>query len=103
LRGSIVDVLAFGELALIAAQRKGKGQFSLSLEEDAEPRNPTSRHLLRVKRDGDGGIAFGGVAADIRSFDRNGPGATKPTPEWRVSGYKAEMFAGILIGVLEQG
>jgi mycobactin salicyl-AMP ligase len=102
LRGSVIDVLAFGELALIAAQRKGAGQFSLSLEDDGEPRNATSRHLLRVRRGEDGAIAFGGVAADIRDFERGSPTGLAPLPEWRPSGYKAELFAGILIGVSEQ-
>ena len=103
LRGTVIDVLAFGELALIAAQRKGAGQFSLSLEDDGDARNATSRHLLRVRRGDDGAIAFNGVAAEIREIERGSPDAAAPQPDWRASGYKAEMFAGILIGVSEQG
>jgi hypothetical protein len=103
LRGSVIDILAFGELALIAGQRKGAGQFSLSLEDDGDAGNATSRHLLRVKRAEDGAIAFGGIAADVRGFDRGGPIVPAPQPDWRPSGYKAELFAGILIGVSEKG
>lgn len=101
LRTPTIDVLAFGELAVIAAPRKGSGQFSLSLDEAASQGNATARHLLRVRRDGEGSLEFGGLAAETHDFGR---GAASPLtkPEWRRSGFKAEMFAGILIGVSEE-
>lgn len=101
LKTPTIDVLAFGELALIAAPRKGSGQFSLSLDEDAAQSNATARHLLRVRRDDEGSIEFGGLAADIQDFGRGASPSSKP--EWRPSGFKAELFAGILIGVSEEG
>jgi hypothetical protein len=101
LKTPIIDVLAFGELAVMAAPRKGSGQFSLSLDEDGGPGNVTTRHFLRVRRDQEGAIEFGGLAAEVHDFARGGPQLSKP--EWRPSGFKAEMFAGILIGVSEEG
>jgi hypothetical protein len=101
LKTPTVDVLAFGELAVMAAPRKGSGQFSLSLDEDGGPGNVTTRHFLRVRRDQEGVIEFGGLAAEIHDFARGTPQLSKP--EWRPSGFKAEMFAGILIGVSEEG
>jgi hypothetical protein len=73
----------------------------LSLGEDGGPGNVTTRHFLRVRRDQEGAIAFGGLAAEVQDFARGSPQLAKP--EWRPSGFKAEMFAGILIGVSEEG
>jgi hypothetical protein len=102
LKTPAVDVLAFGELAVMAAPRKGSGQFSLSLEEDAQS-NAATRQLLRVRRDPSGAIEFGGLAADIQEYGRGAPRAPLAKPEWRPSGFNAELFAGILIGVTEEG
>jgi hypothetical protein len=101
LRTPTVDVLAFGELAVVAASRKGSGQFSLSLDDDAG-HGATSRQLLRVRQAAEGAIEFGGLAADIHDFGRNAPGAPAARPEWRRSGFMAETFAGVLIGVSEE-
>jgi hypothetical protein len=97
-----LDVLAFGEIALIAAPRVGSGQFSLSLDDDASQGNAMTRHLLRVRRDAEGSIEFGGLASEIHDFGR---GAQPPSQgsEWRRSGFKAEQFAGVLIGVAKDG
>jgi mycobactin salicyl-AMP ligase len=102
LKTPTIDVLAFGELALIAAPRQGSGQFSLSLDEDAGQGPVTTRQFLRVRRSEEGSIEFGGLAADIHDFGRGASGRASKT-EWRGSGFKAEMFAGILIGVTEEG
>jgi hypothetical protein len=95
-----IDVLAFGELAVIAAPRRGSGQFSIPL--DDEGRNVTTRHLLRVRRGEKGAIEFDGLAAEIHDFGR---GAAAPVTDagWRRSGFKAELFAGVPIGVAEEG
>jgi hypothetical protein len=101
LKSPTIDVLAFGELAVVAAPRRGSGQFSLSLDDDGSQGNVTTRHLLRVGRGEEGSIEFGGPAAEIHDFGRGAPALTKP--EWRCSGFKAELFAGVLIGVAEDG
>ncbi len=103
LKTPAVDVLAFGELAVVAALRRGSGQFSLSLDEDAGQSNVTTRHLLRVRRDQDGAVEFGGLATDIQDYGRGTPPPPSPKPEWRRSGFMAELFAGVLIGVTEEG
>ena len=97
-----IDVLAFGELAVMAAPRKGTGQFSLSLDGDTDLGNVATRHLMRVRRDTDGSIEFSGLAAEIQDVGRAASPASNK-PDWRRSGFKAEMFAGILIGVSEEG
>lgn len=99
LRRHVVDVLAFGELALLTRARDAGGQFALSLDEDASQGNVTARNLLRIRRSEDGSICFGGLGADVRSFDHGGPQAEPARVEWRSSGFKADLFAGIVIGV----
>ena len=94
-----IDVLSFGELALIAAPRTGSGQFSLSLDEDGGQANAAIRHFLRVRRGDDGSIDFAGLAADVQAFGRGGVKSLFRKDEWRQSGFRAELFAGILIGV----
>jgi hypothetical protein len=89
----VVDVLALDETALVARARRGD-QFALTLADDPGP----ARHFLRVRTDEEGGIEVAGLACDIRSFERGQPGPLPPG-EWRQSGYRAEIFAGIVIGV----
>jgi mycobactin salicyl-AMP ligase len=102
LKTPAVDVLAFGELAVVAAPRRESGQFSLALEDTGQG-NVTTRHLMRVRRDPDGAITFGGLAAEIHDYGRGAPPPPPAKAEWRRSGFKAELFAGILIGVTEEG
>jgi hypothetical protein len=94
-----VDVLSFGELAVIAAPRTGAGQFSLSLDEDPSQGRAAARQLIRVRRDADGTIEFSGPAVEVHPFARGAVKTAEPKAEWRRSGFKAETFAGILIGV----
>jgi acyl-CoA synthetase (AMP-forming)/AMP-acid ligase II len=99
LQRPIIDVLAFGELALIAGARKPSGQFSLKLEEDTVASDSTAQHLLRVRRDEDGRLHFSGPAAQVQEVERGSPVGSNAESEWRASGFRAELFAGILIGV----
>jgi mycobactin salicyl-AMP ligase len=103
LRGSIIDVLGFGETALVAAPRRASGQFAISLDDDSAPAAGKSRQLLRIKRDEGDAIHFGGLAAEVHDFERGAVRLALPRLEWRPSGFKAETFAGIMIGVSEQG
>ncbi|HEY8565323.1 MAG TPA: AMP-binding protein [Beijerinckiaceae bacterium] len=96
LRGPVIDVLAFGETALLARARDEDGHFALTLDEDPR-RGGTARGLLQVRREADGQILFAGPAADARAFDRGGP--APPGDGWVASGFRADMFAGIVIGV----
>lgn len=102
LKRPAIDVLAFGELAVLAAPRKGSGQFSLSLDEESSHGNGTARQLLRVRRTAEGAIEFGGLATDIQDYGRGASPSPSAKPEWRRSGFRAELFAGILIGVTEE-
>lgn len=91
----VADILALDELALVARARQGD-RFALSLAED--PSAGPARQLLRVRTDAEGGIEVAGLACDTRSFERGQPGPL-PSSEWRAAGFKAEIFAGIVIGV----
>lgn len=99
LKRAVVDVVAFGELALVTKARDSRGQFTLSLDEDDGPAGVATRKMLRVRREADSGISFAGLAAETREFDRNGPRELERSPEWRPSGFKADLFAGIVIGI----
>lgn len=93
----VVDALAFGELALLAKPRNARGQFALSLDTPAVEDAALRSQLLDVKRDGYGTILFRGLAAEAVETDRN-LGGELPRG-WRSSGYTADLFAGIVIGV----
>jgi mycobactin salicyl-AMP ligase len=99
LKRAVVDMVAFGEQALITKARDSRGQFALSLDEEDGPAGAATRTMLRVRREADGGISFAGPAAETREFDRNGPRELKRSAEWRPSGFKADLFAGIVIGI----
>ena len=98
LRGTVIDVLAFGETALLVRARDEEGHFALTLDEDPR-RGGTARGLLQVRREADGRIFFAGPAADARPFDRGAGPAAVAEDGWVASGFKADMFAGIVIGV----
>lgn len=99
LKRSVVDMVAFGELALITKARDSRGQFALSLDEEDGPVGVATRTMLRVRREMDGSISFAGPAAETREFDRNGPKELNLSDKWRPSGFKADLFAGIVIGI----
>lgn len=96
--GKVVDVVAFDELALIAKGRDPSGRPALSLE-DEDGQGRWTGDLLRVRRAEDGAIAFSGLAAEVGPYRRDGTADATPIPEWRESGFTADMFAGIVIGV----
>lgn len=88
----VIDALAFGEIALLAQPRDARGRFALSLDHVAE-----SGGSLSVRRDEEGGIQFRGLSAAAAPLDGRAPPVQND--EWRNSGFVAEVFAGIVIGV----
>lgn len=96
--GEVVDAVAFDEFALIARARDPSGRPALSLDDD-DGDSRWTRDLLRVRRSEDGAIAFSGLAAEVRPYRRDAIADAAPLPEWRESGFKADVFAGIVIGV----
>jgi mycobactin salicyl-AMP ligase len=93
----VVDALAFGELAVLAKPRNARGQFALSLDTPAAEDAAPKKQLLSVRRNEDGEISFCGPAAEAVRTDRH-LSAERPSG-WQSSGYTAEVFAGIVIGV----
>jgi mycobactin salicyl-AMP ligase len=98
LRQPATDVLGFGEIALVSRARSDSGHLMLSVEEDGASDDGT-RELLRIRRDEDGTLHFGGTAAETYDFARGGVILPVEAPQWRSSGFKADLFAGIVIGV----
>lgn len=88
----VVDALAFGEIALLAQPRDARGRFALSLDRAAD----TGRSLS-VRRDDEGCIQFRGLAAAAALLDGRAP--PLQDDDWHDSGFVAEVFAGIVIGV----
>lgn len=97
LKENTVDVLALGEVALIAKARDPKGRVALSLT-TAHQGGPAGA-LLKVCRDEDGAILVAGLAAEISVLTRSGAQVLPQQREWRDTGFKADVFAGMLIGV----
>jgi mycobactin salicyl-AMP ligase len=93
----VVDVLAFDEIALIANARTPTGLFALSL--DAGLGVSTLDRLLSIRLDETAALSFQGTAAMIGEMQ----GAALPDPDtllqWHASCFKADLFAGIIIGV----
>jgi acyl-CoA synthetase (AMP-forming)/AMP-acid ligase II len=98
LKENVVDVVAFDEWALIARARDAAGRFAVSVGDEDGPGRAT-RHLLRVRRDPDGTIRFAGPAAEVRPWARSGMANAPPLPEWADSGFRADVFAGLVIGI----
>jgi hypothetical protein len=98
LKRRVTDVLGFGETALVSRTRSESGHLMLSFDQDGLP-DESGSDLLRIRRDEDGTIHFGGAAAEIYDFARGVPLIPAQAPEWRSSGFKADLFAGIVIGV----
>jgi hypothetical protein len=99
LRRHTVDVLSFGELALVARTRDGAGHLAFFLDDDNPVPEAVASDLLRVRRGDDGSISFAGFAADVLDFDRGAPRPAQKLSEWRSSGFKVDLFAGTVIGV----
>ena len=78
--------------------RAGCGASDLSLDGEGGL-SDASEELLRVRRDEDGTIHFAGAAAEIYDFARGAPVIPAQGSLWRSSGFKADLFAGIVIGV----
>ena len=95
LKENVVDVIAFDELALMARARDAAGRLTLALGDDATG----SGAFLRVRRDEDGAISFSGPAAEVRGYARAGMEDARSGTGWRNSGFKADVFAGIVIGI----
>lgn len=98
LRQPVTDVLGFGEVALVSRPRSGSGHLMLSIDEDQAP-GQADGDLLRIRRDDEGTLHFGGAAAEVYEFVRGAPLVPAQPPQWRSSGFKADVFAGIVIGV----
>jgi mycobactin salicyl-AMP ligase len=98
LKHNVVDVLAFEELALLARARDRAGRLALTIDE-YDGQALSTRYLLRLRRDENGGIWFSGLASELRAYKRGGMQDAASLPEWRDSGFKADLFAGIVIGV----
>jgi len=95
LRRNAIDALSFGELALVARAREASGHLSFSLEDVGN----NAPHLLGIRRDEEGMIHFRGTAAEIYDFEKGMPKLGARQTEWRASGFKADLFAGVVIGV----
>ncbi len=93
----VVDVLSFDEIALIANARTPGGLFALSL--DAGPSPNVLADLLSVRIDEDAALSFGGPAAIVADLQGGALPDLRTLPRWRGSCFKADLFAGIVIGV----
>ncbi len=89
----VVDVLVLDEIALVARARDGD-RFALTLADAGG----SAERFLRVRTDADGAIEAAGAACDVRAFARGQPGPPS-AGEWRPTGFRAETFSGIVIGV----
>jgi mycobactin salicyl-AMP ligase len=96
LHHSVTDVLGFGEVALVARSRPPSGHLNFALDEDAEH---SAGDLLRLRRDENGMIHFAGSATEVYEFRKGLPLVSAQAPVWRSSGFKADLFAGIVIGI----
>jgi hypothetical protein len=98
LRRPVTDVVSFGEMALLPRARSEADHLLLSLE-GAEAADEGTRDLLRVRRDEDGNIHFGGSAAEVYDFVKGAPQIPAQEALWRSSGFKVDLFAGTVIGI----
>jgi mycobactin salicyl-AMP ligase len=94
----VTDVLALGERAIIVRRRRENGHLALVLEAGANSEAVASS-LLLVRRDEDGSILLQGPAAEVFSFQRGAPVIEAQQQSWHASGFKADLFAGMVIGV----
>jgi hypothetical protein len=98
LHRAATDVLSFGELALLTRPRGPSGLLALSL--DCPPEEESGMdELLAVRRDEDGTIRFRGSAAEIYEFSKGAPLLPTRPIRWRASGFRADLFAGTVVGI----
>jgi hypothetical protein len=97
LKGTIIDVLAFDEIALIAGARTPSGLFALSL--DTAANGKALADLLSVRIESDDTVSFSGPAALVGDVKGGSLPYLGDATGWRSSGFKADLFAGIIIGV----
>jgi hypothetical protein len=95
LSGPVTDVLCLGEQAILARARKESGHLAFSLDQGAI----ADGDLLLVRREEDGGLFLSGPAAETHPFLWGAPQIAAEPQIWRASGFKADIFAGIVIGV----
>lgn len=88
----VTDVLALEPWALVARARGRGGHLAIRLDDRA---GPGARSVVR--RDETGRLQVSGEATFARRLTRSGP--ETEVPEWRETRWRAEVFAGILIGV----
>ncbi|GGK50217.1 AMP-binding protein [Salinarimonas ramus] len=87
-----IDVLALEPWALVTRARGRSGQVAMRIEaKDARAGDPL------VRRDEEGRLSVGGPAAHARRVLRGQVEAD--VPEWRETAWRADVFAGIVIGV----
>lgn len=87
----VVDVLALEPWALVARARGRGGRIAMRLDDMAGARGP------RVRRDETGAIVVAGPGTQARPWSRGALGAASDRE--RTTPWRAEVFAGILIGV----
>jgi mycobactin salicyl-AMP ligase len=97
LRRRVVDVLAFDETALIANARTPGGLFALSLDPGLS--GTALADLLAIRLDDEAALSFRGPAAVTGELDGGALPRLADLPEWHSSCFKADLFAGIIIGV----
>ncbi|WP_349371882.1 AMP-binding protein [Salinarimonas sp.] len=88
----VVDVLALEPWALVSRPRGRSGQVAIRLDEGSD-----AGAGLLVRRDETGLLAVSGAAAAARLYTRGYVRAEDD--DWRPTGYRADVFAGIVIGV----
>lgn len=89
----VIDVLALGEWALVAAARREPGRIALTLDRPREKNGA----LLALHCGEDGRITAEGAASRARPLERSLGAQT--CPDRRDTGFVAERFAGYVIGV----
>jgi mycobactin salicyl-AMP ligase len=88
----VVDVLGLEPWALVSRRRGRSGQVAIRLDEA-----PTAAAGLLVRRDVAGLLSVSGAATQACRFARGV--VENDVEEWRPTGYRADVFAGIVIGV----
>ena len=98
LKQRVADLLALGEAALLGKARDSHGRLALSFLASEAP-GSSSGSLLAARLDENEAILITGLAAEARDCAASEARRPVPRSEWRKSGFKADVFAGMLIGV----